>query len=519
MDGVSAIKYLYSGDMTTSSVAKQKLLDALNGMADSEYAALLNAYEFNYSLQPQGFATCSNPELAAAMDANWSSAQYVGTLYYPDKTVVSAINSNLYDIDNGFKAVVDAQIADRMAIIDTIIDAEKCIVSYIDAFARNIVYYKNVNGEIVKYIHTLVTYSSEATTVIYTKVELETLMTETPLTFEAINSAYIQFKTNGWSVSGLQYRKYTASSDTWSDWSNMSSNTFYSLSAGDKLQFKKENDEPFANVDQYCSFQNLYGDCYVYGNVMSLFDFATAFDSDYACSSLFRDNSNLYNHPAKKLVLGATTLSSYCYSRMFKGCTNLTVAPALPVISLAHCCYWGMFEGCSGLTAAPELPATTLAPYCYGSMFQDCTGLTTAPELPAATLQEFSYDNMFRGCTNLNYVKCLATDISALNCTSGWLYGVAATGTFVKANGTNWTLDDPSGIPAGWTVESIDVFTTDGNWDVAANWSANAVPTDGSDVAIMANATIPSGCTANAGDITLYDGTLTIADNGAVPKA
>ena len=58
------------------------------------------------------------------------------------------------------------------------------------------------------------------------------------------------------------------------------------------------------------------------------------------------------------------------------------------------------------------------------------------------------------------------------------------------------------------------VFTTEGNWDEASNWSGNAVPGDGSDVVIMANTTVPSGYTANADDIDLYGGTLTIADGG-----
>jgi len=58
---------------------------------------------------------------------------------------------------------------------------------------------------------------------------------------------------------------------------------------------------------------------------------------------------------------------------------------------------------------------------------------------------------MFDGCTKLSAVTCLATDISADECTTYWLDGVAATGTFTKAASmTDW----PSGIhgiPDGWT--------------------------------------------------------------------
>lgn len=63
---------------------------------------------------------------------------------------------------------------------------------------------------------------------------------------------------------------------------------------------------------------------------------------------------------------------------------------------------------------------------------------------------------MFKGCTKLNSVTCLATDISAEDCTADWLSGVAATGTFTQAAGmTDWTINSASGIPEGWTVESV----------------------------------------------------------------
>ena len=58
---------------------------------------------------------------------------------------------------------------------------------------------------------------------------------------------------------------------------------------------------------------------------------------------------------------------------------------------------------------------------------------------------------MFQGCTSLKSVTCLATDISAINCTKYWLKGVAASGTFTKAASTNWPTNSSSGIPSGWT--------------------------------------------------------------------
>jgi hypothetical protein len=46
----------------------------------------------------------------------------------------------------------------------------------------------------------------------------------------------------------------------------------------------------------------------------------------------------------------------------------------------------------------------------------------------------------------------LATDISAINCLSNWVYGVASTGNFVKNPAMTSLPTGQSGIPSGWTV-------------------------------------------------------------------
>ena len=73
--------------------------------------------------------------------------------------------------------------------------------------------------------------------------------------------------------------------------------------------------------------------------------------------------------------------------------------------------------------------------------------------LPATKLRNNCYLNMFNGCTNLNYIKCLATDISAKDCTTNWLKSTAKKGTCVKAEGVTWTKGD-SCIPVNWDVKT-----------------------------------------------------------------
>ena len=91
---------------------------------------------------------------------------------------------------------------------------------------------------------------------------------------------------------------------------------------------------------------------------------------------------------------------------------------------------------------------------CYYSMFFYNPYLVYAPILNAQILNEVSYEGMFNGCTSLNYIKCLATDISAPSCTYHWLNNVSSTGIFVKDANTTWPTG-ASGIPSGWTVQNV----------------------------------------------------------------
>ena len=267
--------------------------------------------------------------------------------------------------------------------------------------------------------------------------------------------------------------------DDGSTWNSLAMNQTVAIEANKKVLFKAEG---LTIIDTGIGTIKYSGNFNVYGNVMSLV-YGDNFVGQEAISNfqfrcLFINNVALLS--AENLILPATTLTDYCYSNMFEGCTNLTTAPQLPATTLAnHCydsmfwncsnlttvpylpvttlasyCYANMFQGCTSLTTTPELPATTLADYCYNDMFGGCTSLTTAPELPATTLAGGCYEYMFYGCTNLSSITCLATDISATDCTTYWVLSVGSSGTFVKNAAMNdWTIGY-KGIPSGWTIEN-----------------------------------------------------------------
>ena len=78
--------------------------------------------------------------------------------------------------------------------------------------------------------------------------------------------------------------------------------------------------------------------------------------------------------------------------------------------------------------------------------------MTKSPVLPAAVLATKAYEEMFKGNDSLMEVTCLATDISATGCVTGWLADTSATGTFRKASSMSSWPSGASGIPSGWTV-------------------------------------------------------------------
>lgn len=251
----------------------------------------------------------------------------------------------------------------------------------------------------------------------------------TPLTLEAAESGEIRVLFNWaptiaqpikYAINGVEQGDITAETSTDIDANHKA--TSISVNAGDRVQFWSNNSA--LAIDNGGKFVSLRPSvkCYLYGNLMSMIDdgpdgFANdkTITGDWALSRLFDQADKIYNHPDKKFVLPATTLSKGCYFDMFDQCTNLTSIPEdlLPagkdgVGTLAEQCYRQMFCYCLGLKSIPEklLPATTLTKQCYNCMFGDCVYLTSIPEklLPATTLAERCYETMFAGCTGLTSI-------------------------------------------------------------------------------------------------------------------
>ena len=94
--------------------------------------------------------------------------------------------------------------------------------------------------------------------------------------------------------------------------------------------------------------------------------------------------------------------------------------------------------------------------YAFKGLFKLATGTAKNHNnriiLPATKLSRSCYESLFNGLPT-NQIICLATDISATDCTKNWASSnISSSGTFIKNASMNDWSTGVNGIPSGWTV-------------------------------------------------------------------
>lgn len=247
------------------------------------------------------------------------------------------------------------------------------------------------------------------TDIVWPTIPPEPVYSAMPLTFEILTGGTIVWKST---VTGLTKTiEYSLNGGEWTTMVGNTAGTTVNVAAGDKIKFRGvENGYAQTDVGGTLRRVRFYGSTCtfkLYGNILSL-----GYGDDFEV------------HTAAKNTGG------YNYTGMFEG-TRVTDA--------------------SNLILPKNLYADDLK-----YLFVNCTLLTTSPTIEADATTTRCLQAMFSGCTSLNYIKCLATDITGSNATSNWVLGVAATGTFVKHPDVTWPTGN-NGIPTGWTVQDADI--------------------------------------------------------------
>lgn len=223
--------------------------------------------------------------------------------------------------------------------------------------------------------------------------------------------------------------------------------TIATLNTGDKLYLYG-----FDTSYGYNTF-NFSKNCYVYGNIMSLFygqEFVgqTTVTGDHACTQLFKDNAHLLSHPSKQLVLPIVNfILNDSWKRTYK----------------AAFIYKYMFQNCTALVRAPEIYLSHAnSEECYG-MFKGCTSLEVFPyAFNCGTLGGSPYKYMFDGCTSLKYIKMMTDDPCSYRFTVDYMTrNVPSVGVFIcnkladpdgTSHGKWYKSSEGDAIPSGWTV-------------------------------------------------------------------
>ena len=111
---------------------------------------------------------------------------------------------------------------------------------------------------------------------------------------------------------------------------------------------------------------------------------------------------------------------------------------------------------CNSMLSSDFENITSLSKYQYAfiSLFKGCTSLTKAPALPATTLSDYCYYYLFEGCTSLKEVRISATK-KATGALANWLANASATGDLYCDPNANIFPSGISGIPSGWTRRDI----------------------------------------------------------------
>ena len=219
------------------------------------------------------------------------------------------------------------------------------------------------------------------------------------MTFDIISAGTIVWKSSHSSVT--RTIEYRLNNGSWTSITATTAGTSFNVAAGDIVEFRGNNATYATQADRAARFTSSTARFNLYGNFLSLVY------GDYFANQ--------------------TTIPSGTYN------------------------FWAMFYSTRVVDASNLVMPTGLTNYCFYYFFKSCTSLVSAPLLAADYPASSAYYFMFEGCSNLSTIKCLATNLGNGPC-SGWVTGVAASGTFYKdPSMTSWPTGT-NGIPSGWTV-------------------------------------------------------------------
>ena len=178
VDGQSAMKYLYSTDLSNHSQVFKNLQDALAGTAFDGLVPTITGES-----ETRGLAVSSAH--AENMNADWTSAAAVAKLFYTG-TPGAETNGNLYDLNAAYRGYIDSRYQEITEHYNTPHSFDKRLDSALNT-TTDFVWVQH-DGDLVK--EYTVTASIELTTVFYTSVNVTTAPTNYTVTYKVVNGTW-----------------------------------------------------------------------------------------------------------------------------------------------------------------------------------------------------------------------------------------------------------------------------------------------------------------------------------------
>ena len=261
------------------------------------------------------------------------------------------------------------------------------------------------------------------------------------LTAEQASSTVTLNATGSPTVSGLNYRLGT--SGLWLPYTI--GTTIPLANVGDCVQFWNSADTLSSSMSNYVQFA-MTGQIAGSGILESLINWQKTIP-DYCFWNLF--------DTCGALVAAPDSMGKYLGLRSFSQTYRMTGILSFPRMAMET------FNGgselnsmcfrCYSMSGEVVLPVRTRTNNCYMSAFSQ-TAITSV-KIGLESLTYYDLFNAFYGCSSLSRIEVNFTswpDASS-NSTENWVYGVAASGTFIKPS----ALPEEYGvnrIPTGWTV-------------------------------------------------------------------
>ncbi len=169
-DGVTVLRYLYSTDVTRASV----LFDRLRIALPTDFSNLVPAIveeQTEKGLKELSTTSLEGVDLTS-LKADWKNACSVVNQIYGDENLNEVVNSNMYEVNDEFKSTLDALNQPRLEVLDEPIEEDDVIVSHLGTQTTDSVSFTVIDGQLIEVHDVNLIYLSEATTVIYTSVNI-----------------------------------------------------------------------------------------------------------------------------------------------------------------------------------------------------------------------------------------------------------------------------------------------------------------------------------------------------------